>query len=355
MSEEKSGILLRGEKFTGSKPPHGGSWLYDPETDTLTLLEPPTAEAPSRARGTAKHLPTKLHPDRECYNALVRKPFLSKAEYGNVLSLSIKFGCLMPGPQAGIERFVARLGEERGKWKEIIRQGAGRLGELERENFICLLQDAEGDPLRFLNLAGIALGNIFAEIEYLKIQKAAQDALGEMRRSKVKRKKVAAAISEAAQYVDQARPFVDSYLRWADHLTIVPKRLVPRPSWEVPNRDQYPRGDWLKAIAWIIKNADNLRLIPPGTDRKGGPRKDLLGYAAYKVRSICESAIEESLKQERDEKRRSNILIGKTVLWGPLTALLMASFPEWFKRDTDSVRNVRNALRAFRTGKYTAI
>lgn len=342
MNREKSGILLRGEKFPGSKPPHGGSWLYDPETDMLTRLD-----------GALP--PPKLNPDRKRYNALVHKPFLSKAEYGNVLSLSIKFGCLMPGPQAGIERFVDRLGEEREKWKEIIRQGVGRLGELERENFICLLQDAEGDPLRFLNLAGIALGNIFAEIEYLKIQKTAQDALREMRQSKVKREEAAEAIRKVAQYVDKVRPLVDGYLWWADHLTLVPERLVPRPPWEVPNRDQYPRGDWLRAIAWIIKNAQKLRLIPPGTDRKGGPRKDLLGYAAYKLRSICESAIEESLKQERDEKRRSNILIGKTVLWGPLTALLMASFPEWFKRDTDSVRNVRNALRAFRTGKYTAI
>jgi hypothetical protein len=162
-------------------------------------------------------------------------------------------------------------------------------------------------------------------------------------------------IGKAASYLDKVRPFVDSYLWWADHLPLVPERLKPRPPWEVPNRDQYPRGDWLRSIAWIIKNGDKLGLIPPGTNRKGGPTKDMLSYAAHDLQRICESEMEESLEQEQDGERRLSILIGRKVLLGPLTALLMASFPEWFKREVNPVRNVRNAIKAFRSGKSAGV
>jgi len=32
-------------------------------------------------------------------------------------------------------------------------------------------------------------------------------------------------------------------------------------------------------------------------------------------------------------------------LWGSITALLKAAFPDWFKRDKNSIRNVKNAYR----------
>lgn len=350
MKQERSGILLRGEKYPGSKPPHGGSWLRDPETDTLILLEPPSAETPSEAQATAKYAPSKLDPDRTRFYELARKPFLSKDEYRSVLSLWKKFGYLMPGPQPSKEIFIRSLIDRSEKCREMIRQGRSRLSESEREDFVCLLRESEGDPLRFLNLTGVPLGDILAEMEYLSIQKRTQDLVTEMRRSKVRRKDAANSIRKAAQHMDDARPLVDGYLWWANHLDVVPERLVRRPAWEVPNRDQYPRGDWLRAVAWILENAEKLHLIPSGTDRKGGPRKDLLGYAAYKLRRICESAMEESLKQERDEQKISKIFIGRSILWGSLTAILMASFPKWFVRDVNPVRNVRNAFRKYFSG-----
>jgi len=355
MNREKSGILLRSEKFPGSKPPHGGSWLYDPETDTLTLLEPPTVQSSTPVQRTAKHPVIKLDAEKSRFFDLVSKPFLDNKEYEDTLSLWIKFSCLLSTDEAWRHGVKNRLTGETDKWKEVIREGARCLTETDREYFRFLLRTAGGDPLHFLNLTGIPLSTIFAEIEYIKVQKTARNALREIRQSKVKREDAAKAIRKVAPYLDKVRPFVDGYLWWADHLSLVPERLMPRPPWKVPNRDQYPRGDWLRSIAWITKNAEKLRLIPSGTDRKGGPRKDLLGYAAYKLRRICESAMEESLKQERDEERRANIVIGRRVLWGPLTALLMASFLEWFKRDTNPVRNVRNALKAFRTEKYARI
>jgi hypothetical protein len=34
---------VSGLKVSGSQPAFGGSWIYDPEADELTLQEPPTA------------------------------------------------------------------------------------------------------------------------------------------------------------------------------------------------------------------------------------------------------------------------------------------------------------------------
>lgn len=158
-----------------------------------------------------------------------------------------------------------------------IRKGAGHLAEAERETFRRLLNKAGGDPLRFLNLTGISLGNILSRVEYIKVQKTARDAIREMRQSKVKREDAAKTILKAASYLDKVRPFVDGYLWWADHLPLVPEMLKPRPPSEVPNCDQYPRGDWLRSIAWIIRNGEKVGLIPPGTNGKGRPPKDMLG------------------------------------------------------------------------------
>jgi hypothetical protein len=341
MNQSKSRILLRGEKVPGSKPPHGGSWLYDPETDTMTLLEPPTIHSSSKPQTTAKQ----RAPSDPENSHMVREPFLSDRIYRDMLSLWVKFSCLLSVDLGWREGFRSRLTGHTEKWEEIMRTEARHINESERGNLIGLLKEAKGDPLRFLNLAGISLANILAEMEYIKVQRTTRDALREMRQSKVKRDEAAKAIRKAALYLDKVRPFVEGYVQRADHLVLVPERLKARPRTEVPNLDQYPRGDWLRSIAWIISNSEKLQLIPADMNKKGGPPKDMLGYAARELQRICESEMEESLQQERDKKHRFNILLGRKLLMGAVTAILMAGFPEWFKRDTNPVRNVRNALK----------
>jgi hypothetical protein len=300
---------------------------------------------------TPKAPSPRFEPERRRFFDLVRRPFLSNELYADMLLLWVRFSCLPSEDQGWRRNFIVQLTGEREGWNEIIRSGTGRLVELEREDFRCLLKKAGGDPLRFLNLTGVPVSGIFIKMEYVKVQTTARHAIRELRRSKKERAVAAKAIKNAASYLDKARPFVDGYLWWADHLSIVPERLMPRPPWEVPNRDQYPRGDWLRSIAWIIENADKLGLIPTGVNRKGGPPKDMLGYAAHELHAVCASEMKRRLEEERAEERRLKILVGEKVLLGPLTALLMAAFPEWFRRDSNPVRNVRNALRGLRSGK----
>jgi hypothetical protein len=152
MKQDKSRILLRGEQFPGSRPPHGGSWLHDPETDMLTLLEPPTAEPSARLRGNANYPRPKLGPDRKRFLDLGCRPFLNNESYRDALSLWTKFSWFVSVDKGWREGCRSRLTGDTEKWEAIICKGAGRLTEAERETLASFFRQAERDPLRFLIL-----------------------------------------------------------------------------------------------------------------------------------------------------------------------------------------------------------
>jgi len=94
-------------------------------------------------------------------------------------------------------------------------------------------------------------------------------------------------------------------------------------------------------MAQLLRDAKKNDLVPPWTYSRGAPPKEEFYRCVMGLKGICESGISANRKKI---KLLSNS-VAKKASWGAITAILMAAFPNWFKRQENPVRNVRNAFK----------
>lgn len=276
------------------------------------------------------------------------KAHLEPDAYKNVVSLWVERGCLawLSGDEPRWQRWRDKLGSHlkngKDRWKKIIRDGAKRPNWSEEDNIRYWLDEADGDPLMFLNLAGVPpLDTLFI----LEDRKRQMDlSLPVWRRFRFRKEgdkeKDINQLTKAARVLDSYELLLGDYIKIINRLEgkddLIPTLYIPTlPSKnKLPIPDKYPKGDGLRAIAEIIRNAKTLGLIPSSwekEDKRGGAPKAGFPHLVKDLTRIVQRHL-----GERWEK----------VSWGAITALLMAAFPEWFKRDKDPIRNVKTAYNA---------
>lgn len=280
---------------------------------------------------------------------VVRETAHLEAEaYKNVVSLWVERGCLawLRGDEPHLQRWRDKLGSHlkngSDRRKKIIRDGTKRPNWSEQENVRHWVEEADGDPLMFLNLAGVPpLDTLFM----LEDRKRQMDlSLPVWKRFRFRKEgdkeEDIAHLTKAARVLDSYELLLGDYIKIINRLegkddlilTLYNPTLPSKNKFPIP--DKYPKGDGLRAIAEIIRNAKTLGLIPSSwekEDKRGGARKAGFPHVVKDLTRIAQRHL-----GERWEK----------VSWGAITALLMAAFPEWFKRDEDPVRNVKNAYKA---------
>jgi len=215
--------------------------------------------------------------------------------------------------------FLFRL-KQKGGWHDLISEGGRGLREDERENIRGLLNDADGDPLMYLNLSGIPPITILRELEAWKAREDSLTRLRERLRSKTKWREDLKLFEKTERTLDAYRPLL------GDEGNQIKESLAKAAS--------------------TIESVQRHNRLPPGTQRKGEPpRIEFPPVVICLVWILIVHLIGIGRLQERSEKEIRSLL---RPYWGPITAILMAAFPQWFttregKPIGNPIRNVKNA------------
>jgi hypothetical protein len=233
------------------------------------------------------------------------------------------------------EKVVSALKIDREAMTRILKS-MHRSKESERDNLTTLLEKAGNDALMFLNLAGVPPLRILGELQYWNKRHMILQGLRKRVRSNALRRQDIRDLKSAARVLEYYRPLlwdlVDKHYRGS-----VPKYE----GFQVPR--EYPSGQYLKAIAKMIE------IETPGMRKNGAPKVDF-SLAVKSLVEICQSEFAAGGPQGKglSEETESYITLAKRALFGFITALLMGSFPKWFRRQENPVRNVKNAYRVKR-------
>ncbi len=92
-------------------------------------------------------------------------------------------------------------------------------------------------------------------------------------------------------------------------------------------------------MAQLIKDAKKNDLVPPWTYSRGAPPKEEFYRTVIVLKGICDSGI----SANRKKNKLLSISAAEKSLWGVITAILMAAYPNWFTHQVNPVRNVKNA------------
>ena len=91
----------------------------------------------------------------------------------------------------------------------------------------------------------------------------------------------------------------------------------------------------------MLRDAKKNELVPPRTYSRGAPPKEEFSRCVMGLKGICESGISAG----RKKNKLLSISVAEKASWAAITAILMAAFPNWFKRQENPVRDVKNALK----------
>ena len=94
-------------------------------------------------------------------------------------------------------------------------------------------------------------------------------------------------------------------------------------------------------MAQLLRDAKKNELVPPWTYSRGAPPKEEFYRSVMGLKGFCSSGI----SANRKKNKRLSISVAQKASWGAITAILMAAFPNWFTRQENPVRNVKNALK----------
>jgi hypothetical protein len=301
--------------------------------------------------------------------------FLVADEYQECLALWVRKGEMIwrrrdkTEDRASRQKVVSALKIDREAMTKIL-NSMHRSKESERDNLRTLLEKAGNDPLMFLNLAGVPPLTILGELQYWNKRHMILQGLRKRVRSNATRKQDVRDLKNAARVLEYYRPLlwnlVDK-LRRGGHrpsgkLTAAQIEAMSIEDFEkeiaaakgdyyrgsvleyegfqVPR--EYPSGQYLLAIAKMIE------IETPGMRKNGAPKVDF-SLAVKGLFEICQSKLAAGLQDKGlSEETESYITLAKRALFGFITALLMGSFPEWFCRQENPVRNVKNAYRVKR-------
>jgi hypothetical protein len=210
-----------------------------------------------------------------------------------------------------------------------------RSKESEKDNLRTLLEKAGNDSLMFLNLAGVPPLRILGELQEWNKRHMILQGLRKRVRSNALRRQDIRDLKSAARVLEYYRPLlwdlVDNHYRGS----------VPEyEGFQVPR--EYPSGQYLKAIAKMIEFETS------GIRKNGAPKVDF-SLAVKSLVEICQSEFAAGPRGKGlSEETESYITLAKRALFGFITVLLMGSFPKWFRRQENPVRNVKNAYRVKR-------
>lgn len=294
-------------------------------------------------------------PERERVKENSQKAFLTPELYSELLCLWVHKGGQVWLSRRKIEgqywrsRFLTNLKGNGHRWRSLIFQGLTRPTEFEREDIIDILEKAGNDPLMFLNLCGVPPFDVLGVLEYREARMRKLAPYRERLRQKATREAEAKIIEKAGRALKRCELLVASYIDSINGFARMNRRVPSYSGLPVP--EKYPNGDWLRAIARIMRDSAKIGLIPPGADKKGGPSKVDFAGAVRDLLKVCNGQIKARLEnrvtiqEERDQNgiEVARVLVKKDYLWGAVAAILMAAFPEWFKRGKNPIRNMKNA------------
>ena len=239
--------------------------------------------------------------------------------------------------------FLAKMNADRGQWKEMILKGARRVGWSTRENIRHWLSTADGDPLMFLNLAGVSPLAILCELEYWKIQNDNLDRLRQSFRPKLVLGRDLGDLKKAATLLDEYKPLLDAYANFA---RVASQRTLGYTPLTVPAK--MPDRESIMAVVEIAEEAKRIGLLPPGAANRGGPPHVELPALARRLMSIIMITVVviQQLQEFDDQEVKQRVEICFRSYWGAITSILIAAFPRWVKQDKDPIRNVKNAYKS---------
>jgi hypothetical protein len=301
--------------------------------------------------------------------------FLVANEYQKCLVLWVRKGEMIwrrrdkTEDTAWRQKTVSALNVNREAMTRIIKS-MHRSKESERDNLRALLEKAGNDPLMFLNLAGVPPLRILGELQYWNKRHMILQGLRKRVRSNATRRQDVRDLRNAARVLEYYRPLLWDLVDKLSNGGHQPSRKLTAAQIEamsiedfekeiaaakggyyrgsVPEYEgfqvprEYPSGQYLKAIAKMIE------IETPGMRENGAPKVDF-SLAVKSLFEICRSELAAGPKGKGlSEETESYITLAKRALFGFITALLMGSFPEWFSRQENPVRNVKNAYRVKR-------
>lgn len=275
----------------------------------------------------------------------LRKACLIRKNYEELLSSWIergRKGWLPAEMDAGREwraSFVRKLkGYKERRWfREIVETEKKTPAEWD------WLSEADGDPLMFLNLAGVPPLAILCELEYWKVQHDTLNRLRERLRSKSTWQQDVKDLNKASHLLDYYKPLLNCYLGLVNYSIY-----------------RGPDGNSVKAVADMIQEAQRIGLTLPGAANKGGPPKvefpvlvrSLVWLTITKGKMPDEWKLDLSKlkKGERQRILKESEEPNRKIQWAAITALLWAAFPKWFDRDGNPIVNpIRSVKYAFKS------
>lgn len=215
--------------------------------------------------------------------------------------------------------FVSCLKNKQHRWRELILEGGRNLSRDERENIGAMLHRANGDPLIYLSLKGIPPLAILPVVEEWEARRDVLTRLRQRLRSRADWKEDIKLFRKTARHLD-------AY-------------------WVLLGDEANRIKESLTKLASTIESTQEHHRLPLGTGRKGGPPRvefpAVVTCLAWIV--IIHEIGTNGLKTASAMKIQRHL----RPYWGPITAILIAAFPEWFNGAVNPIRNVKNAYRGY--------
>jgi len=282
-----------GDRVKGSVPPHGGSWVYYPESDELELFEAPTGAPSSNTNGSA----SKISSDRPNYEAIIAK--------------WVKEGFAaywFPTTQEWRSSFLNRLRKDRAWCKSMRNGNRGRPSDSHRDIVGSVIVDARNDPLRLLHNCGVPITSILAEIEYARYSYEQADKTDKVARSAKYRQALITQLQAARKSLAHAEVFAFQHIGAMEVKRELRRRKVEPPS--------IPSSNWIDLIIWILKNTSG--------SRRGEPAKEPdKKYLKKQLENQACGALDQATGTTHDAKVRSSI---RSVVGKPIEAITAAVF-----------------------------
>ena len=233
------------------------------------------------------------------------------------------------------KQFVGRLKNEKEKWKALIENGATQPSSLDREYIDLWLEEAGGDLLMFLNLVGVSPWRVLADLEHVDDTRQISGHQKNRFRSERYRRPDAKKLETAAQVLSYNKAELEEPRNYIDYDYMIMK---------------------LRRMARRLQKPREKGRVPPWMEgKKGALPKEELCRLVFALVGIYESSMKlhdppHSSKSKEEieieiETERDKISAGRKAKWGAITAILLTAFPEWFTRQENPVRNVKNALK----------
>jgi len=274
------------------------------------------------------------------------KGSLSKKDYDELVALWTKKGAanwFRERKKTGLDwrrQVVADLTTQAEKWREMIKFQTGSPLTVEH-----LLEKAGGNPLMFLNLAGVSPYRVLRELESLHdeteamnsvrlrsqrlskmdivlFEKATQRALDHDKASGVLAVSAAAGLEAMVKLLlnstDRSSSTSDIALFRKTARRVKPyERALKVDIYSAHGRSPVATAERLKTIITLIKNPRASGLIPPWTPEKSTPTKDELWSAVASLVRLCKSRMTTQFGPRA----------GEQAMWAAVTAVLMCGAP----------------------------